>query len=104
MLGDGSVVVASDKKNKELFWGLRGAGHNFGVVTSAEVRAFDVPEEPWTIVTLWFTADKVEQYFETWNKVEDEHEDPGLIVLNGHALRNPEIDVENVSLALLHCS
>jgi len=28
---DGSVVVASKEKNQELFWAVRGAGHNFGV-------------------------------------------------------------------------
>lgn len=95
VLEDGSVVVASDKSNKELFWGLRGAGHNFGIVTSAEVRAYDVPDETWTIVTFWFTGDKLEDVFETWNTLEDEHDDPGLLVVNGHILRNPEVDAEN---------
>jgi FAD/FMN-containing dehydrogenase len=34
----GEIVRADAKENAELFWGLRGAGHNFGVVTSFEFR------------------------------------------------------------------
>ena len=32
----GEVVRASDEENPELFWGIRGAGANFGIVTSLE--------------------------------------------------------------------
>jgi FAD/FMN-containing dehydrogenase len=35
---DGKVLECSAEQNPELFWGLRGAGQNFGVVTEIEYR------------------------------------------------------------------
>ena len=33
---DGELVVASEERNGDLFWALRGSGANFGIVTSIE--------------------------------------------------------------------
>ncbi|GAA3144870.1 FAD/FMN-containing dehydrogenase [Kribbella aluminosa] len=39
---DGTVVRASADENAELFWGLRGGGGNFGIVTSFEFQLHEI--------------------------------------------------------------
>ena len=39
---DGELVSASESVNPDLFWGVRGGGGNFGIVTSFEYRLHPV--------------------------------------------------------------
>lgn len=42
VLANGDVVVASDKRDPELLWAIRGGGGNFGIVTSFDFQLHEV--------------------------------------------------------------
>jgi len=42
---DGELLHASEDENAELFWGIRGGGGNFGIVTSFEFDCYEVGPE-----------------------------------------------------------
>lgn len=42
VLADGSYVHASENEHSDLFWGIRGGGGNFGIVTSFHFKLYDL--------------------------------------------------------------
>jgi FAD/FMN-containing dehydrogenase len=62
---DGRVVRASDDENPELFWGMRGAGPNFGIVTSFEFRLHPL-DHPITFGTVEHPVERARELAALW--------------------------------------
>lgn len=100
VLASGEIVKASHTENADLFWALQGAGHNFGIVTSLEVKTYDIPSE-WTVYTLMYSSDKVEALFSLINEFEEPgFQRPAKLALTGIFIRLPAVDSVNVSCTL----
>jgi hypothetical protein len=61
VLASGKIVTVSKTSNPDLFWAMRGAGPNFGVVTSVTVNSQPATAEDRTayINNLFFSPDKL---------------------------------------------
>ncbi|KAJ0329586.1 hypothetical protein COL5a_004150 [Colletotrichum fioriniae] len=69
VLPDGKLVTASDDENPDLFWALRGAGHNFGIVTEWQYRVHDVKNTKWSYQILIYLGDKLEEILNLTNEM-----------------------------------
>lgn len=67
MTADGRHVTASDDENPDLFWGVRGAGANFGVVTAFEFALH--PMQP--VVTRGSRVFPARRIAEVWSAFRD---------------------------------
>jgi FAD/FMN-containing dehydrogenase len=54
---DGEFVTASEDANADLFWGIRGGGGNFGIVTSFEYALHAIGPEVLAGPVFWHAAD-----------------------------------------------
>ncbi|CAN9088500.1 unnamed protein product [Alternaria alternata] len=61
VLANGTAITVNEN-NPDLFWAIRGAGHNFGVVTEAEIKIYDKKSDvdQWAVSGYFYTHDKME--------------------------------------------
>ncbi|KAK7952001.1 uncharacterized protein PG986_007729 [Apiospora aurea] len=66
---DGSEIGVNATSHRDLFWAMRGAGHNFGIVTSSRIKIHPRPKSTWHYHSYTWTGDKLEAVFEEINKL-----------------------------------
>lgn len=100
VLANGTLVTASAISHPDLYWGIKGAGHNFGVVTSLQYKIYDVPAiDFWTYETFIYTQDKLEALYTAINTLTANGTQPAGLINFSLFTRVPAIDPVNVSLA-----
>ncbi|KAJ6036379.1 hypothetical protein N7540_000658 [Penicillium herquei] len=72
VLASGEIVDVSETSHPELWWAMRGAGGNFGIVVSAIFKAYPTPEAhngAW-VGNLVFSEEKLEDVISAVNNLE----------------------------------
>ncbi|KAL1594467.1 hypothetical protein SLS60_010227 [Paraconiothyrium brasiliense] len=74
---------------------LRGAGHNFGIVTSVELKVYDIPSN-WTLSTFIYSSDKLEAVLDLVNKIDsDATRSPNLpLILYSISYQGPKPEAD----------
>jgi hypothetical protein len=69
---DGALRTISASQEEDLFWAMRGAGPNFGIVTSATVKAYPTPKDERTAWSgaLIYSEDELEQVVQAIQNIE----------------------------------
>ena len=65
---DGDFVKASENENADLFWGVRGGGGNFGIVTDFEFRMHELGPQVMAGPVFWAMEDAPEvlRFYRDW--------------------------------------
>ncbi|KAI1433779.1 hypothetical protein GGR50DRAFT_688050 [Xylaria sp. CBS 124048] len=83
-LWNGTIVEASNEMNPDLFWGLRGAGHNLGVVIESTFKTWPDKGGMHYNADMIFTDDSIEGVIETSRSIIEDGLDPGLFLIIGY--------------------
>ena len=59
VLANGTTVKVNENTNTDLWWAMRGAGHNFGIVTSYDLKIHPVEAETWYYKKYFFKGDQL---------------------------------------------
>ena len=101
-LANGSAITVCENTNPDLFWAIRGAGHNFGVVTEVKMKIYDrePQQDQWAASGFVFTQDKMEDVFAVANEWLASPERPVEMTHYGLFAFNPDIDPVNVGITI----
>ncbi|KAF1970611.1 FAD-binding domain-containing protein [Bimuria novae-zelandiae CBS 107.79] len=95
VLGNGTAITVSDDEHADLFWAMRGAGHNFGVVTQVDYQVYDrktAADEGFSTKVYIFKEDKLEAVFSILNTWIRAKKRPVELTHFGVILNNPAVD------------
>lgn len=100
VLANGTAITVNQDTNPELFWAIRGAGHNFGIVTQAEIKIYDRKPslDQWAVSGFFFTHDKMEQVTAIANSWLQSADRPVELEHNIVFAFNPKVDPVHVRL------
>lgn len=80
VLASGEVVEVSEISHPELFWGLKGAGYNFGVVTQLTFRAIPLTTKVF-FGSIIYPIEHIEAVFQALDKYDTTQKDEDMVFM-----------------------
>ncbi|KAI1151267.1 hypothetical protein F4825DRAFT_423542 [Nemania diffusa] len=93
VLPNGDLITVSEELHPDLLWAIKGAGHNFGLITEWEYRVHDMKNHPWSYEIFIYSQDKLEPLYELANSMMKDQ--PAEAIHWGYIVKVPEIDPEH---------
>ncbi|KAK4954383.1 hypothetical protein LTR10_007814 [Elasticomyces elasticus] len=98
-LANATTITISETSHPDLFWAARGAGQNYGIVSSFEYKIYDkTPEnEKWTYEVLTFRHHQLEDVYRVADTMigGKDRIQPVELIHFTLWMRNPEVDTMN---------
>ncbi|KAK1239988.1 hypothetical protein MKX08_007430 [Trichoderma sp. CBMAI-0020] len=100
VLANGQTVVVNAFSHSDLFWAMKGAGHNFGIVTSAYIKIYPKVVSTWHYHNYVWPQEQLETVFEALNKFQGKGQIPALMGVNfGQFSIDPNISATEAILS-----
>ncbi|KAJ4355367.1 uncharacterized protein N0V89_003383 [Didymosphaeria variabile] len=99
VLSNSTAITVSADSYPDLFWGMRGAGHNFGIVTQVNYQLHDrktTADEGFSTKVYVFKQDKLEAVFNALNTWIRAKSRPVELTHFGVILNNPDVDTKPI--------
>ncbi|KAI9838886.1 MAG: hypothetical protein M1819_004094 [Sarea resinae] len=99
LFANGTIEKVSEATNPDLWWALRGAGHNFGIGLEAEIQVFPQTNDGMHYsVDMEFPISRTEQVFKLMNLVQANELPPNLaFFITGHNPGEAGVPVININ-------
>ena len=95
VLANGTAIRVNETNYSDLFWGMKGAGHNFGIVTSFEANIYPQGPDTWHYHNYIWRGDKLDDVFNALNFLHGNGTTPVNMTINfGNFLMNSTITEE----------
>lgn len=101
VLADGTEIGVNETSHSDLLWALKGAGHNFAIVTSVVKKIYPKETDTWHVHTYTWTQDKLETVFEALNQYHKSFNGttpPKMGVGWGYTIMDPNISTSEVGI------
>ncbi|KAJ4859721.1 FAD binding domain-containing protein [Trichoderma breve] len=82
VLANGTAITVNATSNSDLFWAMKGAGHNFGIVTNGYIKIYPKKANTWYYHNYVWSQDKLETVFAALNKFQGTGQIPTLMGVN----------------------